>query len=173
MRPSRKRAPAPAASCINWAKGSGRQAGAKLRRQEQRAVVRRRRRGLRAQDGGRERRQGQQLPVVYLTHLENTTLPAIYHALNVAGAAEVRTIEMAQGQRSAASSPGPSTTPSNRPPGQPNAGANPSGAGYPDGADKIRILPFNFHHLRYSQYGFNNKNLRLLVYLNSNNYFTE
>ena len=117
MRPSRKRAPAPAASCINWAKGSGRQAGAKLRRQEQRAVVRRRRRGLRAQDGGRERRQGQQLPVVYLTHLENTTLPAIYHALNVAGAAEVRTIEMAQGKRSAASSPGPSTTPSNRPPG--------------------------------------------------------
>ena len=104
---------------------------------------------------------------------KNTTLPAIYHALNVAGAAEVRTIEMAQGQRSAASSPGPSTTPSNRPPWQPNAGANPSGAGYPDGADKIRILPFNFHHLRYSQYGFNNKNLRLLVYLNSNNYFTE
>ena len=48
---------------------------------------------------------------------KNTTLPAIYHALNVAGAAEVRTIEMAQGQRSAASSPGPSTTPSNRPPG--------------------------------------------------------
>lgn len=36
---------------------------------------------------------------------KNTTLPAIYHALNVAGAAEVRTIEMAQGQRSAASSP--------------------------------------------------------------------
>lgn len=36
---------------------------------------------------------------------KNTTLPAIYHALNVAGAAEVRTIEMAQGKRSAASSP--------------------------------------------------------------------
>ncbi|PYA42040.1 23S rRNA (adenine(1618)-N(6))-methyltransferase, partial [Serratia marcescens] len=30
---------------------------------------------------------------------KNTTLPAIYHALNVAGAAEVRTIEMAQGQK--------------------------------------------------------------------------
>lgn len=30
---------------------------------------------------------------------KNTTLPAIYHALKVAGAAEVRTIEMAQGQK--------------------------------------------------------------------------
>lgn len=30
---------------------------------------------------------------------KNTTLPAIYHALKVAGTAEVRTIEMAQGQK--------------------------------------------------------------------------
>jgi len=30
---------------------------------------------------------------------KNTTLPAIYHALKVAGAAAVRTIEMAQGQK--------------------------------------------------------------------------
>ena len=120
-----------------------------------------------------ERRQGQQLPVVYLTHLENTTLPAIYHALNVAGAAEVRTIEMAQGQKISRFVARTFHDAEQQAAGQPNAGANPSGAGYPDGADKIRILPFNFHHLRYSQYGFNNKNLRLLVYLNSNNYFTE
>lgn len=30
---------------------------------------------------------------------KNTTLPSIYHALKLAGAAEVRTIEMAQGQK--------------------------------------------------------------------------
>ncbi len=37
--------------------------------------------------------------MVHLAYLENTTLPAIYHALKVAGAAEVRTVEMAQGQK--------------------------------------------------------------------------
>lgn len=126
MRPSRKRAPAPAASCINWAKGSGRQAGAKLRRQEQRAVVRRRRRGLRAQDGGRERRQGQQLPVVYLTHLEKHHAAGHLPCAERGGRGRGTHHRDGAGAKISRFVARPSTTPSNRPHRQPNAGANPS-----------------------------------------------
>lgn len=35
----------------------------------------------------------------YLLISKNTTLPSIYHALKLVDAAEVRTIEMAQGQK--------------------------------------------------------------------------
>ncbi|MBS2694236.1 hypothetical protein KFY51_30435, partial [Salmonella enterica subsp. enterica serovar 1,4,[5],12:i:-] len=52
-----------------------------------------------------------------------------------------------KGRRSAASSPGPSMTPSNRPPGQPNAGVNLPGAGYPAGADKNPHFTFQFSSL--------------------------
>ena len=78
---------------------------------------------------------------------KNTTLPAIYHALNVAGAAEVRTIEMAQGQKISRFVAWTFHDAEQQAAWQPNAGANPSGAGYPDGADKNPHFTFQFSSL--------------------------